>query len=58
VTILLIKQYTRSFIECAPVTIWIYLAALAIVLAVTVMTLATQLERACRLNPAEVIKSE
>ena len=58
VTILLIKQYTRSFIESAPVTVWIYLAALAIVFAVTVLTLATQLERACRLNPAEVIKSE
>ena len=58
VTILLIKQYTRSFIESAHVTVWIYLAALAIVLAVTVLTLATQLERACRLNPADVIKSE
>jgi len=58
VTILLIKQYTRPFIESAPVTAWVYLAALTIVSVVTILTLATQLERACRLNPADVIKNE
>ena len=57
-TVILIRHYTLSFIESAPLTVWIYLAALAIVFAVTLLTLATQLERACRLNPADVIKSE
>ena len=58
VTVLLIRWYTRSFIESAPLTVWIYIAALLIVFAVTAVTLITQLERACRLNPADVIKSE
>lgn len=58
VTVLLIRWYTRSFIENAPLTVWIYIAALLIVFAVTAVTLITQLERACRLNPADVIKSE
>ena len=58
VTVLLIRWYTRSFIESAPLTVWIYIAALLIVSAVTAVTLITQLERACRLNPADVIKSE
>lgn len=58
VTVLLIRWYTRSFIESAPLTVWIYIVALLIVSAVTAITLITQLERACRLNPADVIKSE
>ena len=58
VTVLLIREYTHSFIESAPLTVWLYIIALLIVFAVTAITLIIQLERACRLNPADVIKSE
>lgn len=58
VTIVMIRVYTRSFIESAPLTPLTYLTALAIVLAVTAATLIIQMERACKLNPAEVITSE
>lgn len=58
VTVLLIREYTHSFIENAPLTVWLYIIALLIVFAVTAITLIIQLERACRLNPADVIKSE
>lgn len=58
VTYVLIHHYTESFVESAPLTPWLYLFALVIVLTITALTLMYQLERAARVNVAKVVKSE
>lgn len=58
VSYLLIQRYTEEFIECAPITPWIYLEALALVVLITVLTLIYQMEKAARVNVSKVIKSE
>lgn len=58
VSYVLIHQYTESFIESAPLSPWIYLEALAIVLLITLLTLIYQLEKAARVNVAIIVKTE
>lgn len=58
VSYLLIQRYTEEFIECAPITPWIYLEALVLVVLITVLTLIYQMEKAARINVSKVIKSE
>lgn len=58
VSYLLIQRYTEEFIECAPVTPWIYLEALVLVVLITVLTLIYQMEKAARVNVSKVIKTE
>lgn len=58
VTYMLIHQYTAQFVEHAPITPLIYIEALGIVLVITFLTLIYQLEKAARVNVADVMKSE
>lgn len=58
ISYLLIQRYTEEFIECAPITPWIYLEALVLVVLITVLTLIYQMEKAARVNVSKVIKSE
>ena len=55
---LLIHRYTEEFLECAPITIGIYMETLIIVVLITVVALSYQLEKAARVNVAAIIKSE
>lgn len=58
ISYLFIQRYTEEFIECAPITPWIYLEALVLVVLITVLTLIYQMEKAARVNVSKVIKSE
>ena len=58
VTYLLIKRYTESFVESAPLTASIYLKAFCLVLIISLLTLIYQLERAAQVNISKTIKSE
>lgn len=55
---LLIHRYTEEFLECAPITPWIYVETLLVVVLITILALIYQLEKAARVNVAAIIKSE
>lgn len=54
----LIYIYTKDFIIKAPVSISIYLIALLIVAGISLGTLLWQVNKAARINPAEIMKTE
>ncbi len=58
ITIIAIKHYTKDMAECAPLSPWIYIASLMIVSAITAITIATQLEKASRINVSVAMKTE
>ena len=58
VTYLLIRSYTESFVESAPLKPSIYVEAFCLVLIISILTLAYQLERAAQVNISKTIKSE
>lgn len=53
-----IYMYTRNFIVKAPVGIGIYLLTLGVVLVISAGTLAWQIRKAARIDPAKIIKTE
>ncbi len=53
-----VKQWQGNFAYQAPVSLWVFAAALAIVLIITVTTVTLQSYRAATENPAESLKSE
>ena len=54
----LIYIYTKDFIIKAPISISIYLIALLIVAGISLGTLLWQVNKAARINPAEIMKTE
>ncbi|MDD3037691.1 ABC transporter permease [Bacteroides sp.] len=54
----LIHTYTSDFVVKAPISIFIYVIALLIVIAISLGTLLWQVNKAARINPAEIIKTE
>lgn len=58
VAITFIYRYTENFAVKAPLSIGIFLLAIAIVAVISMGTLFWQVNRAARINPAEVIKRE
>lgn len=58
VTYLFIHNYTESFVESAPVSPFLYIEALGIILLLTMLTLVYHLENAARVNVASVVKTE
>lgn len=54
----IIRQWQHNFAYQAPVTAWIFLAALSIVLLITLGTVSLQSYRSATENPAHSIKSE
>lgn len=53
-----IYMYTRNFIVKAPVGIGIYLLTLGVILMISAGTLAWQIRKAARIDPAKIIKTE
>ena len=54
----LIYIYTQDFVVKAPVSIFIYAIAILIVSGISLGTLFWQVNKAARINPAEIMKSE
>jgi ABC-type antimicrobial peptide transport system permease subunit len=54
----LIYIYTRDFVVKAPVSISIYVVAILVVSGISLGTLFWQVNKAARINPAEIMKSE
>lgn len=54
----LIHVYTSDFVVKVPISIFIYIIALLVVVAISLGTLLWQINRAARINPVEVIKTE
>lgn len=54
----LIHIYTSDFVVKAPISISIYIIALLAVVAISLGTLLWQINKAARINPVEVIKTE
>lgn len=54
----MINVYTRDFVVKAPVSIFIYLAAILIVAGISLGTLLWQVNKAARINPAKIMKTE
>ena len=55
---LMIQHYTATFVEKAPVTVGLFLIPFLVVMVLSVLTLYWQMNRASRINPSEVMKSE
>ena len=55
---LAIHYYTADLVVKAPVTVGLFLAAFLIVAVISVATLLWQVNKASRINPSEVMKSE
>ena len=58
VAYLSIERYMETFVHRAPLSLWIFLVAGALVALVALLTLYEQVRRASRINPADVIKRE
>lgn len=58
VAYLSIERYMETFVHRAPLSLWIFLVAGALVALVALLTLYEQVRRAFRINPADVIKRE
>ena len=58
VAYLSIERYMGTFVHRAPLSLWIFLVAGALVALVALLTLYEQVRRASRINPADVIKRE
>lgn len=58
VAYLSIERYMETFVHRAPLSFWIFLVAGALVALVALLTLYEQVQRASRINPADVIKRE
>ena len=54
----MIQHYTATFVEKAPVTVGLFLIPFLVVMVLSVLTLYWQMNRASRINPSEVMKSE
>lgn len=54
----MINVYTRDFVVKAPVSIFIYLAAILTVAGISLGTLLWQVNKAARINPAKIMKTE
>lgn len=54
----LIRMYTSDFIVKAPISIFIYITALLIVMVISLCTLLWQVNKAAKINPAEIVKTE
>lgn len=55
---LVIRHYTATFVEKAPVTVGLFLIPFLVVIVLSVLTLLWQVHKASRINPSEVMKSE
>ena len=55
---LAIYYYTADLVVKAPVTVGLFLTAFLIVAVISVATLLWQVNKASRINPSEVMKSE
>lgn len=55
---LVIRHYTATFVEKAPVTAGLFLIPFLVVMVLSVLTLFWQVHKASRINPSEVMKSE
>ena len=58
IAVLIMRSWVRGFAYQAPVPVWIFLAALAAVLAVTVFTVTLQSWRAAGANPVDSLHNE
>lgn len=58
VAYLSIERHMETFVHRAPLSLWIFLVAGALVALVALLTLYEQVRRASRINPADVIKRE
>ena len=58
IALLIMRAWVRGFAYQAPVSVWIFLAALAAVLAVTVLTVTLQSWRAAGANPVDSLHDE
>ena len=54
----IMKAWVKGFAYQAPVPVWIFLSALAAVLAVTVLTVTLQARRAANTNPVDSLHDE
>lgn len=54
----LIYIYTRDFVVKAPVSIFIYVIAILVVAGISLGTLLWQVNKAARINPAKIMKTE
>lgn len=54
----LIYIYTQDFVVKAPISIFIYVIAILVVSGISLGTLFWQVNKAARINPAEIMKSE
>ena len=54
----LIYEYTKDFVVKAPISIFIYYIAILIVSGISLGTLFWQVNKAARINPAKIMKSE
>lgn len=55
---LAIRHYTESFVLKAPLSPWIFVAALLLVAVISLGTVWWQVNRAARINPVDVMKAE
>ena len=58
VALLAINRYLEDFANKAPVSWWLFVAAVAITASISLLTLIYQTVRAASQNPADVVKSE
>lgn len=58
VAYIIMKTWVRGFAYQAPVPVWIFIAALAAVLAVTVVTVTLQSRKTASQNPVEALRDE
>jgi ABC-type antimicrobial peptide transport system permease subunit len=58
VALLAIHRYLEGFAHKAPVSWWLFAAALAVTAGISLLTLVYQTQKAAGENPAEVVKSE
>jgi ABC-type antimicrobial peptide transport system permease subunit len=58
VALLAIHRYLEGFAHKAPVSWWLFAAALAVTAGISLLTLVYQTQKAANENPADVVKSE
>ena len=54
----MLYKYTEDFVLKAPLSLWIFIIALLLVAVISLGTLWWQVNKAARINPADVMKSE
>nr|WP_162614421.1 hypothetical protein [Bacteroides sp. An19] len=55
---MILYKYTEDFVLKAPLSPWIFIVALLLVAVISLGTLWWQVNKAARINPADVMKAE